>query len=63
MSCIDVVPLYPLRDTLAYYSGFKFGLYSAKSFLTNEEKAMFFFFGLGFALFIDFCFFVWRKLK
>jgi len=61
--CLDSLPAFPLADTLAYYSGFNFGVYHARSFLTNEQKVMFFFFGLSFALFIDFCFFVWRKLK
>jgi len=63
MMCLDSLPAYPLADTLAYYSGFNFGVYHARSFLTDEQKLIFFFLGLLFGMGIDFCFFVWRKLK
>jgi len=63
MMCLDSLPVYPLADTLAYYSGFNFGVYHARSFLTNEQKLIFFFLGLLFGFGIDFCFYVWRKLK
>jgi len=63
MTCVDFLPSYPLQDTLAYYSGFNFGLHHARSFLTNGDKALFLFFGFFFGLCIDFFFYVWGKLK
>jgi hypothetical protein len=59
----DSLPFVYPYDTLAYYAGFNFGLYHAKSVLAGEQKLLFFFFGFLFALGIDFCFFVWRCLK